>query len=269
MSSDTANWIPVSILILFLFYTIFKFNIPLAIKIFVLSSDKKKMLNNFFSKHFYYFNQLSAKEKDVFIKRSYKLINSVKIIGRQGFELTSNMKFFVIAAYVQITFGFKYYNMPKFRTIIVYPNEYQNKITGNMHYGEVNPKGLIVLSWKRLLKGYEIKDDAINLGLHEMAHALMHTIMNSNDHESGLDNYLKEIVKLSYVEIKKIRNNENSYFRSYAGTNIYEFFAIAVESFFETPDELKSNLPKLYFYLVKLVKQDPSLNIYRIPNTFI
>ena len=147
--------------------------------------------------------------------------------------------------------------MPKFKRIIVYPDAYKNPSTGNMHYGEVNPHGVIVLSWKRLLKGHEITDDAINLGLHEMAHALMHTIIYSDNHESGLDPYLRNIVRLSKEEMGKIKNGEHHIFRNYAATNIYEFFAVSVEYFFETPQLLKNELPQLYKHLIILLKQNP------------
>ena len=132
-----------------------------------------------------------------------------------------------------------------------------------MHFGEVNPKGIIVLSWKKFLKGYDIPDDKINLGLHEMAHALMHTIIHSYDHEDGLDNYLRKIVQLSRDEMEKIKSDEHPFFRPYAATNIFEFFAVAVEYFFEVPAELKEHLPKLYEYLTLLLKQDPANKIFR------
>ncbi|MFC2104975.1 zinc-dependent peptidase [Bacteroidota bacterium] len=187
----------------------------------------------------------------------------MNIIGKQDFKITSEVKLFVVAAHVQLTLGFSQYILPKFRTILIYPDAYENKMTGKMHYGEVNPRGVIVLSWKRLVKGHVIPDDKVNLGLHEMAHALMHTIIQSNDHEYGLDPYLKDIVRLSQSEMEKIKSNDHHFFRKYAGTNIYEFFAIAIEYFFEVPAEFRKELPILYQYLVNLLKQDPVQKIFR------
>lgn len=255
MNSD-FNFLSGSVLVIFLLYTFFKFEVHNKLDILFLSREKKWYLKNFFSKHFHYFNQLSEKDKQRFIIRAYKLSKLKNIVGRQDFNITEEVKLFVVAAQVQLTFGFKQYTLNKFHTILVYPDAYENKITGNMHYGEVNPKGLIVLSWKRLVKGFEIHDDKINLGLHEMAHALMHTIIYSNDHEFGLDPYLRDIVRLSQNEMEKIKSTDHHFFRKYAGTNIYEFFSIAVEYFFEVPIEFKEELPVLYQYMVKLLKQD-------------
>ena len=260
---QSFEFIPFLILIAFSLFTIKRFGILDFLRVKFLSREKKWMLKKFFSKHFDYFNHLSDKEKELFIVRAYRLIYSIKIIGRQDFKVTTDNKFFVIAAYVQLTFGFKYYNLPKFHTILVYPDAYKNKLTGNMHYGEVNPRGIIVLSWKKLLKGHKITDDGINLGLHEMAHTLMHTIIHSNDHENGLDAYMRDIVRFSRAEMDKIKSDDHHLFRKYASANIYEFFAIAIENFFEVPDKLQKELPKLYQHLVLLLKQDPIKKVYR------
>lgn len=254
---STDNIYFILILAFFIIYSIKYFGIFTLTNTLFLSREKKWKLKNFFGKHFHYFNQLSEKDKDRFILRAYKLSKSINIVGRQDFVITPEVKLFVVAAQVQLTFGFKQFELNKFQTILVYPDAYKNKITGNMHYGEVNPKGVIVLSWNRLVKGFKISDDKINLGLHEMAHALMHTIIYSNDHENDLDPYLRDIVRLSQSEMEKIKSEDYHFFRKYAGTNIYEFFAIAVECFFEVPHEFKEELPILYQYMVKLLKQNP------------
>jgi len=250
-------FVPYLIITLFAIYTLYYLGLFEFIKVVFISSETKWKLNRFYGARFSYFNKLSVKDKERFVVRAHILMNKIKIEGRQGFNVDLNEKLFVLAAYIQLTFGFKKFFLPKFKRIIVYPDAYRNQSTGNMHYGEVNPRGIIVLSWKRLLKGHEITDDAVNLGLHEMAHALMHTIIHSNDHEDGLDPFLRDIVALSKNEMQKIKSEDHHLFRRYAGTNIYEFFAIAIENFFEVPQDLNRELPKLYKYLVRLLKQDP------------
>jgi MtfA peptidase len=46
--------------------------------------------------------------------------------------------------------------------------------------------------------------------------------------------------------------------RAYAGTNQPEFFAVAVEYFFELPREFKQDLPELYAVLSAMLRQDPA-----------
>jgi Mlc titration factor MtfA (ptsG expression regulator) len=38
---------------------------------------------------------------------------------------------------------------------------------------------------------------------------------------------------------------------------VHEFFSVAVENFFERPQEFKTILPELYSILAQLLRQDP------------
>jgi len=248
--------------IFFCYFILKKFRFFDVIQSLFISSRRKEELNNFFDKYFYYYHKLPEKLKNRFLYRVYDLLKYINITGRQNFKVTDEVRYFVVAAQVQLTFGYKKYFLSHFRKVFIYPGSYLNKMTGNMHDGEVNTRGLIVLSWKKFLKGYAIPDDKINLGLHEMAHALMHTIIHSDKHEAGLDYFLNKIIKVSQEEIKKIKTNISHFFRDYAGTDVYEFFAVAIEHFFEDPKGLKKEIPSLYKYLTKLLKQDPANNIF-------
>jgi hypothetical protein len=92
-----------------------------------------------------------------------------------------------------------------------------------------------------------------------MAHALWF----ENSIPNGEDNFLppalvKEWKALAEVEIKRIKDREEHFFRDYAGTNQAEFFAVAVEYFFEQPSGFRAALPELYRNLRDMLKQDPA-----------
>lgn len=227
------------------------------------SKHIKEEQHRFFINNFDYYKALPDKEQRLFVRRVNYFKSIKKIVGRQGFNVTEEVKLIISACAVQLSFGLSNYYLAKFKTIFVYPDVFENKLTGNMHKGEVNAKGLIALSWKHFLKGYSIPDDKINLGLHEMAHALMLTIIRTNFHDTSLDNYLLRVIKCSQNEIQIIRSDEHHFFRSYAGTNMHEFFAVAVEHFFESPAEFRDKLPKLYEYMCIVLNQNPASGLYR------
>jgi len=262
--NDNSTILPVLIIILFLIYTLRKFNLLKNLDWLFVSKKKKEGLYRFYQDKLNYFRILSEKDKNRFLKRAYKLVKINTIIGRQGFKVTPEVKLLVVAAQIQITFGLYNYILPKFKTIFIYPGSYKNPLTGNIHDGEINPRGLIVMSWEKLAGGYLNSSDSVNLGLHEMAHALMFTIIKTDSHDSGLDYYMGQIVKLSQHEIQKIRAKDSHLFREYAGQNPFEFFAIAIEHFFESPLEFKAELPAVYSYISKLLKQDPANKIFRL-----
>jgi len=65
--------------------------------------------------------------------------------------------------------------------------------------------------------------------------------------------FQKEAQKIS----KHIEAGSHPFFRAYASTNEQEFFAVAVENFFERPQDFQQEFPKLYSILVLLLKQNP------------
>jgi Mlc titration factor MtfA (ptsG expression regulator) len=71
------------------------------------------------------------------------------------------------------------------------------------------------------------------------------------------DDILKTWTDLCYQEIEKINTGESEFFRAYASTNSQEFFAVAVENFFERPEQFSQQHKRLYDTLVKMLNQDP------------
>jgi Mlc titration factor MtfA (ptsG expression regulator) len=62
---------------------------------------------------------------------------------------------------------------------------------------------------------------------------------------------------LAKNKIQSIEDGDESFFRDSAANNPHEFFAVALESFFEKPQQLKDYDADLYQSLVFLLKQDP------------
>ena len=230
-------------------------------RLFVISDTQAKRMHSFYRLHSSYYNKLDEELQQRFVKRAFSFTQSLKIVGR-GTKVSLSVKYLVVAAMVQVTFGFNTYFLKNFRTVFVYPNSFKNPHTGNMHDGEVHPAGLISFSLSKLIKGFRNSTDGINLGLHEMAHAFMHSVLTSKEKNSSLVTALAEVLAISEVEVAKIKDGQHHIFRAYAGENVNEFFAVAVEHFFESPQGLQTNLPLLYAKLVVLFNQDPVSNVF-------
>lgn len=208
-----------------------------------------------------YYQQLSSGNKATFERKVQRFIMLKKFVPRQLSHVTVEMKVLISAAAVQLTFGLPNVYLRHFRTILIYPDTYYSTISHKYHKGEVNPAwGIIVLSWRNFVEGYVQPGDSINLGLHEMAHALRLENMIRNAESGFLDEDLMDKWEvLSLRELYKIRKGENHFFRNYAGSNEEEFFAIAVENFFERPLEFWGHMPELYKVMCLILNQDPLL----------
>jgi len=223
-----------------------------------LARNQREILN----KYFPFYHKLDRKQQRIFKQKMQYFIHIKEFIPRDIDKVTDEMKVLISACAVQLTFGFPKVMLSHFKRILVYPDDYYSTINRQYHKGEVNPRlQAIVLSWRHFVQGYIEDTSGRNLGLHEMAHALKleNRIFNGEADFLNKD-ILDEWHVLAKEEIDGIRSGESRMFRDYAGTNQDEFFAIAVENFFERPEQFKELMPKLYLLMTKLLRQSPINN---------
>ncbi len=209
---------------------------------------------------FPYYQRLGEKHRAEFRTKLSRILSSKEFLGRGGIEeVTAEMEILIGATIVMVTFGWKRIRLPHFRKILIYPNTYYSTITKSYHHGEVNPKyGLIVVSWPSFLEGLKNDQDGINLGVHEIAHALKLENQIYSNGESDFFNpeVWERFQAFARQEQEKIEQDQ-SLFRKEALLNEHEFFAVALENFFERPIEFFSYHPEMYGTIVQLLRQDP------------
>ncbi len=206
-----------------------------------------------------YYSNLNTKLQKRFNKRLHVVINSLRFIPKDFQSVSLEMKVLISSAIVQITFGLKRYLLMRFNKIYVLPynysiGQYQN-LLGHVDHGA----NLICLSWPAVKHGFIIPDDAMNVALHEVAHAL-----HDEDSMRALPTNFFNDVKMDiweYEALKKMRiiqKNQNEFLKSYGGQNILEMFAVCIETFFEQPQRFKQELPELYLSVCNVLNQDSS-----------
>jgi Mlc titration factor MtfA (ptsG expression regulator) len=214
---------------------------------------------SFFNDQGGFYAALPRKDKARFERRVVELVYEKDWIGH-GMEVTREMKLRISAALAQLTFGFDDLLLLNFRRIVIHPDAYGNPRTGRRHIGDAAPQlRTLAFSWKHFVEGFNDPDDALNVGLHEAAHALWFENMIPNGEYDFLPSGpLQQWRELAEAEAELIRRGQPSFFRAYAATNQAEFFAVAVEYFFEQPVEYREHLPALYACMCKLLRQDPA-----------
>jgi Mlc titration factor MtfA (ptsG expression regulator) len=122
--------------------------------------------------------------------------------------------------------------------------------------------GPVVISWRDTLAGAADPCDGRNVALHEFAHQL--------DAESGAMDGVPAVEPREHDAWRRLIDRELARLRHalstgqpaaidpYGAQSPSEFFAVAVESFFERPHALRAAHPDLYAALASYFSQDPA-----------
>jgi MtfA peptidase len=216
--------------------------------------------DNWLSAYNSYYKSLSSALRRLFLERVAEFMETKKF---DYIDITADekMPLLISAASVQITFGLNKYLLDFFDTIHVLRNDYKYGSYNTPFAGHVNRNG-IYLSWDNFLKGFEDDTDANNVGIHEMAHALAYVnfMADENDGEDGaFKKRFKEFSTVARPIFNDMQNGNHNLLGNYAATNYNEFWAVAVENFFEKSLQMKTEMPQLYVALSFLLNQDPLL----------
>ncbi len=212
----------------------------------------KKVLEN--SNDFY--KQLNKKDKRKFEYRVLKFTKEHNFIGRKEIIISPVKEVIISSIAIMITFKMRNYLYKHFKNIIVYPSNYLSLTTNQLHKGETNPKvKAIVFSWEGFVKGIQIQDDNLNLGIHEFTHALYFSFLKQHNGEAK--NFIRNVKNvLHYINDPLEKKNilATDYLRDYAFENQHEFLAVITENYFETPTEFHTKLPQLFIVVNSLYK---------------
>lgn len=165
-------------------------------------------------------------------------------------EVTDELKVLAAASGVLLLFGRTDRDYPKIGEILFYPQSFGEdyKSKGDVA-GLVHPHGTVVFSVPELRRSFASAADGYHVGLHEFAHLLDLSAGDCDGLPLELDPKLaRPWCALMKDELEKIRRGRGV-LRAYGGTNEAEFWAVAVETYFERPEILRKGNPDLYAVL--------------------
>jgi MtfA peptidase len=223
------------------------FKKPLYIHFYPRKRKLSKIQETLLVQEFPFYKTLSEKHQSYFKHRVAKFIESHEFIGKEGFAITDQVKVLIAATAVMLTFGMRKYLFEVIDKIIVYPSIYLS-VTEEYHKGEFNPRmKAVVFSWEDFQQGFETGNDNLNLGIHEFSHVVHYHGMKNEDSSAIL---FARMYKRITEELKDPANKQklidSNFFRIYAYTNEFEFLAVILEHFFESPKEFRSEFPELF-----------------------
>lgn len=233
------------------------FNRPVYVHFYPFKKQLGPMHQRLLESNSRFYRRLSPVRQGYFRHRVASFIRNYTFAGRDGLQVTDEMKVKIAATAVMLTFGMRKYLPTIVSVIVVYPDVFASANGESHHKGEFNPlAGAVVFSWKHFMEGWEYDNDNLNLGLHEFAHVLhFDSVRKRRPGSSAViysDMFNKIMQYLAKPEHRK-RLAGAGYFREYAYTNQYEFIAVLLEHFFETPTEFRQKFPELYTMVKKMI----------------
>ncbi len=201
-----------------------------------------------------FYTTLDKKRKRYFVHRTVRFLENTHFVGREGLVVDDFMRMQVTIMVTQLTFGMRHYLLEYLNTIVLYPTSFYSILNKTENIGEFNPiSKALALSWKDFQKGNLHLDKGKSLGVHEITHAIHYNSIKNNNISCEIfyDTFLLLEKYLGAEEIRK-KIVDSKILRDYAYTDKFEFIAVLVEVFMESPKELKKQFPEIYYYVVQM-----------------
>lgn len=180
-----------------------------------------------------------------------------------GMEITEEVKVVIAAAAVRLTLHLDFDVYNRLTEIVVYPSHYRHEDNEDaVVFGEAHAWGTVVLSWDAVVGGLENPDDGHDTATHEFAHVLDRAdgAFDGAPELRAREHYRAwaEVMSHHYDRLRDGKRTERRVMRDYGATNEAEFFAVATESFFEKPEQMKKRTPELYEEMRRFYGFDPA-----------
>jgi Mlc titration factor MtfA (ptsG expression regulator) len=218
------------------------------------------------------YTRLSEQLKEQLHGLVHVFLAEKKFEGCGGLDITDEIKVTIAAQACMLLLNRKATYFPKLHTILVYPHTYVARTVSSdgtmivdgqsVRLGESWQNGPVVLAWDSVTGGTMNVTDARNVVLHEFAHQLDQEDGAADgaptlEHRSRYATWAR-VLSAEYEALqKRKKKRRRSVMNKYGATNPAEFFAVATETFFEKPRQMKKRHPELYDELRDYYKVDP------------
>jgi len=180
--------------------------------------------------------------------------------GVKGVEVTEALRLSVAAGAATLLHGRPSWELPGSRSVLFYPGRFNDTYYDSAdaaYDGMAHQQGPIILTAPAVKASWTDPHDADNVVLHELAHLFDF----DNEGADGVPSLVAassaaDWQALVRKEMRRVQRGR-SILRPYAAEAPSEFFAVAVETFFEQPDRMARQHDELFRALVAFFHLDP------------
>jgi len=206
------------------------------------------------------YNRLSPDARERFDRDLKFVLDEYTFEGVQGAAVTDEHRLSVAAAVALLLHGRPDWELPGTKSVLLYPDRFDDDYYGGDYAdydGMAHEQGPIILSAPAVEDAWRDAGDGDNVILHELAHLFDFDNEGPDGVPSLVDPASAETWQdLVRREMRRVRLGR-SILRPYAAEAPSEFFAVAVESFFEEPDRMARRHSELFRALCAFFHLDP------------
>jgi Mlc titration factor MtfA (ptsG expression regulator) len=175
-------------------------------------------------------------------------------------EVSDELRLLVAASAITLSIAWPEFEWEAVTEVLLYPQDFGRDWSFDSKdlAGQAHAWGTVILSVPSLRESFAHADDGFHVGLHEFAHLLD----MEQGHADGIPGGFprgreREWMDLVGSEMDRLRRGR-SVIDSYGSDEPGEFWAVAVEAFFELPLDLRRHHRRLYEILRDYFRQDPA-----------
>jgi hypothetical protein len=206
------------------------------------------------------YGQLDDAARERFERDVCFVMDEYSFEGVKGVEVTQTLRLSVAAGAATLLHGRPSWELPGSRSVLFYPGRFNDTYYDSAdaaYDGMAHEQGPIILTAPAVEASWADPHDADNVVLHELAHLFDF----DNEGADGVPSFVAAGSESSWQalvrgEMRRVQQGR-SVLRPYAAEAPSEFFAVAVETFFEQPHRLARHHDDLFRALVAFFHLDP------------
>ncbi len=224
-----------------------------------------------------YWRWLTAEERSTLEQLVQVFLAEKTLLGCGGLELDDEIRLTIAANACMLLIGLDHDLYAEVQTVLVYPSTVRApQLERSLFdtsvevvepepaiHGEAHLRGPVILVWDAVKHDSRHPTLGHNVVFHEFAHKL-DMLDNSVDGTPPLSTRAayerwSRVCGEVYFDLRRRSDaGEHTFLDPYAATSEAEFFAVATETFFETPHAMCATHPELYELLRDYYRQDPA-----------
>ena len=206
------------------------------------------------------YQQVDAEGRRRFERDVRFVLDEYSFEGVRDVSLTSTLRLSVAAGIAVLLHGRPSWELPGSRSVLFYPERFDETYHDNVtasYDGMAHQQGPIILTVSAVQQAWVDPGDGNNVVLHELAHLFDF----DNEGADGVPSLVDpasapDWQSLVREEMQRVRQGR-SLLRPYAAEAPSEFFAVAVEHFFEQPKPMARRHEELFRALASFFQLDP------------